>query len=449
MLTDINSCCIMQYGLVSFCALKETLMAKRINKTVKNAIGNKVVLKKGETLRNDGVLMYRYTDEDGKRHSIYAPTIEELRQKEEEINKDKIIGVKASKYYKTVDNAFEEWFELKRGIRSNTNANYLWMYSQYARNSIGRYKIKDIEYRDIRNLYNSLYDNQRLAISTIDSLQNVLRQVFDYAIRQHYITDNPCANAMVEMKKCHNIGGQKHKALTVEEQDRFLSFIYNHDVYNHWYPIFAFMVNTGLRVGEVTGLRWCDVNLHDKIIDVNHTLVYVTENSKSSFRINPPKTRAGKRTITMIPQVVEALEMQAAYLEAHNITCKAVVDGYGDFIFVNKECNVQHQGTLNKALARIIRDANVDALDRDDGTVLLPKFSCHNLRSTFCTRLAEAGVNIRVAMKLMGHGDMKTTLEVYTSVSKEWEKQELDRLNQIVPSPVPKELSDIPDVITS
>ena len=61
----------------------------------------------------------------------------------------------------------------------------------------------------------------------------------------------------------------------MEEQKLFLTFLKNSRQYNHWYPIFALMLGSGLRVGEATGLRWCDVDLEAKEIDVNHTLVYI------------------------------------------------------------------------------------------------------------------------------------------------------------------------------
>lgn len=87
--------------------------------------------------------------------------------------------------------------------------------------------------------------------------------------------------------------------------------------------------------------------------------------------------------------------------------------------------NVQHQGTLNKALRRIIRDCNDGQLEKwKDNMVLLPNFSCHSLRHTFTTRLAEAGVNIKVVQELCGHSRSNVTLDVYTTVTKELKQRE-------------------------
>ena len=93
--------------------------------------------------------------------------------------------------------------------------------------------------------------------------------------------------------------------------------------------------------------------------------------------------------------------------------------------------NVQHQGTLNKAIRRIIRDCNDEVLAKDpDSTVLLPRFSCHTLRHTFTTRMCEAGVNIKVIQDALGHSDISTTLNIYADVTKELRKSEFENLDR-------------------
>lgn len=72
-------------------------------------------------------------------------------------------------------------------------------------------------------------------------------------------------------------------------------------MYNHWYPIFSYMLGTGLRVGEVTGLRWNDVDEKAGFVDINHTLVYYQHADNGCyFGINTPKTKEGERTIPMM-----------------------------------------------------------------------------------------------------------------------------------------------------
>ena len=148
------------------------------------------------------------------------------------------------------------------------------------------------------------------------------------------------------------------------------------------------------------------------------------------FNINTPKTKASNRKIPMIESVKEAFLMEKANQEKTGIKCSAVIDGYSDFIFVNRNGKTQHQGTLNKAIRRIIRDCNDEVLLNDENaTVLLPHFSCHSLRHTFSTRMCEAGINVKVIQDTLGHQDISTTMNIYTDATKEMKKQEFESLD--------------------
>ena len=218
-----------------------------------------------------------------------------------------------------------------------------------------------------------------------------------------------------------------------------MDYLLKTPMYQHWYPIFAIMVGSGLRVGEVTGLRWQDIDLEHGVIDVNHTLVYYAhrivkpgEKKGTYFAINSTKTPASKRKIPMLDFVKEAFKMEQQYQQEAEICCQAIVNGYTNFIFVNRFGNVQHQGTLNKAIRRIIRDCNSEIIEKNtDKTdlILLPHFSCHSLRHTFATRMCEKGVNIKVIQDVMGHTDISTTMNIYTDATKDMKTQAFANLN--------------------
>lgn len=387
------------------------------------------VLKENESQRKDGTYCYRWRTSDHKRHVVYARTLDELREKEQAVLRDKSDGIRTDAQKVTLNDIFDLWVQLKKGLKENTFQNYIYMYEQFVRDDLGLYKIVNLKRSDIRRFYNRLIDGRCLKVATVDNIHTVLHQVIDIAVEDGYLRNNISDNALKELKQSRNLFTEKRKALTIQEQEIFLTFLKSSNMYNHWYPVFALMLGTGLRVGEATGLRWNDVDFENNTLSVNHALVYFKHSQGGCyFAVNTPKTRASERTIPLIDSVKEALELEREYQKMVGIKCNAKVDGFTNFIFVNRFGNTQHQGTLNKALRRIIRDCNQDILDKAKGNepvVLLPKFSCHTLRHTFTTRLCESGMNIKVIQAVLGHADISTTLDVYADVTKDLKKAEM------------------------
>ena len=386
------------------------------------------VLKEGEYQRSSGTYEFKWRDKRGNRHSISAVTLEELREKELDVLRDVLDGVKVDKNNLTVNDMYNSWIQLKRGLKENTFSNYKYMYKMFVEPDFGKNRITDLKRSDVRGFYNFLAEEKHVQINTIDSIHTVLHQVLEIAVEDDYLRYNPSDNALKELKKAVNFEVEKRRALTVSEQEIFEAFLRKKGQYHRWYPVFTVMLWTGMRVGEITGLRWCDIDLEEGSINVNHTLVYFDKRAEErcTFAINTTKTKAGERSIPMLPKVKEAFLMEKEYQRECGVKSESVVDGYRDFIFVNRFGNVQHQGTLNKALRRIIRDCNFEILDKNKkDAIILPKFSNHSLRHTFTTRMCEAGVNIKAMQEILGHADAETTMDIYAEATKELKKSEL------------------------
>lgn len=393
------------------------------------------LLRIGETERTDGYYTFRWTSKDGKRHSVTTSTLEELREKEEEIRRDVSDGIRADSQNVTLNELFGLWKNLKRGLKDNTYQNYCYMYNQFVSEDIGKLCVRKLKRSDVKRFYNKLADERGLKIATIDNIHTVLHQVLELAVEDNYVRNNVSDNLLKELKQTHHFDDGHKRALTVPEQELFLNFLASEKTqYHHWYPIFAVMLGTGMRVGEICGLRWDDIDFENGMIDVNHTLVYYTHAENGCyFGVHTPKTKAGERQIPMLQSVREALEQERTYQEYNRMKCNVSVDGFTNFIFINRFGNLQHQGTLNKALRRIIRDCNDMQLSKGKkNPVLLPNFSCHSLRHTFTTRLVEAGVNIKVIQELCGHSRSDVTLDIYTTVTKELKKREFGNFEEKV-----------------
>ena len=386
------------------------------------------VLKEGEYQRQNGTFEFKWRDRRGKRHSIYAKTLDDLRAKEVDVLRDVLDGIREDKCNVTINDLYNTWVRIKKGLKDNTFQGYKYFYEQFVEQDFGKTKIIDVKKSDIRAFYNYLKEERGLKVATIDSIHTVLHQVLQLGVDDEYLRFNPSDNALKELKTAYD-DADKRRSLTIEEQKLFESFLAQQGPYSRWQPIFTVLLWTGMRVGECCGLRWSDIDLSEGTINVNHTLIYYNHSEGGCyFGINTPKSPAGFRTIPMLPKVRDAFVTEKAFQEEVGIRCTAAVDGYTDFIFVNRFGNVQHQGTLNKALRRIIRDCNFEVMDKNDGKdniVTLPKFSNHTLRHTFTTRMCEAGVNLKAMQEILGHKDVEVTLGIYADATEALKKKEM------------------------
>lgn len=388
-----------------------------------------VVLKEGEYQRANGTYEYKWRDKIGKRKSIYAKTLSELREKEKVIIKNSIEGIDSSNSSLTINDIFITWKNVKRGLKDNTFKNYIYMYQQFVAPKFGLLKLSDIKKSDVRFFYNNLKENQGLKVATIDCVHTVLHQVLELAVDDEYLRFNPSDNALKELKVAYRNETPKKKSMTVDEQEIFENFLFSSNEYKRWYPIFIVMLWTGMRVGEVTGLQWKDIDFENNLINVNRTLVYYSKGKglSNKYAINTPKTRAGKRTIPMMKKVKDALIMEKQMQKIFEIKCCDSIDGLCDFVFLNRFGKVHNNGTLNKALRRIVRDCNLALIDKNKSTnlVLVPHLSNHIFRHTFTTRLNEQNINTKAMQSILGHSDISTTMDIYVDATQDFNIEQM------------------------
>lgn len=222
-------------------------------------------------------------------------------------------------------------------------------------------------------------------------------------------------------------------ALTEKQQEAFVTFTANNPVYSHWLPLFTFLLGTGCRIGEAIGIRWEDIDFKAGTISINHNLIYrIQDNGKCEFHVTTPKTEKGKRIIPMLDEVRKAL-LKEKELEFVNGKSKVVIDGYTDFIFKNRFGNVHTPMTINRAIKRIYTLYNKEEQDKakkeNREPLLIPHFSVHVMRHTFCTRFCENETNVKVIQEIMGHSDISTTMNIYNHATEDKKKEAINNLN--------------------
>ena len=392
------------------------------------------VLREGESYRkSDGRYMFRYLSSDGKRHTIYDRDLNTLREKEKRIARDLTMGIRIGEENVTLNDIYEMWKKDKNTLKQTTKGNYVYMYEHFVKDEFGKRKLKDIRKSDVRRFYNSLLDAKRLKVNTLDSIHTVVHQLFNLAVDDLYIRMNPSDGVMGECKRVYNMDIPKKHALTIPQQEAFIKYVGSVPKYKHWKPLFTFFLGTGCRVSEVVGLRWEDVHMEEGYIDINHNMVYYQrDEGKCYFSVTTPKTEAGTRIIPMLPEVKQALLDEKAYQKEAELVCMANIDGYTDFIFLNRFGNPHNPQTINRTIKRIslaYNEEEMEAAEKNEREpVLLPPFSCHNLRHTFCTRYCENETNLKVIQEIMGHKDIATTMEIYAEATKDAKVKSFENL---------------------
>ena len=395
-------------------------------------------LRRGETQRKDGRYVFSYTTPYKKRVNVYGKTLEELREKEKRFERDRLEGIDTYVAGKSSLNfVFDKYISTKTELRSTTRTNYLYMYNRFVRNSFGNSPIREIKYSDVLLFYHSLLYDKGMLINTLESIHSVIHPTLELAVRDNIIRNNPSDGVMAEIKK-KNI--KKHSsmrhALTLEQQVAFIRYVTNSPIFYRWGPLFTVMLGTGGRVGEIIGLRWDDVDMENRMIEINHSVTYYprSDNSyKCEYEVSLPKTEAGIRTIPMLDEVYEALLEEKYYQEESGFD-QVVINGMTGFIFQNRFGYLHNPAAINRAIKRIVDNYNAEEIVKAEKAkrkpIILPYFSCHILRHTFCTRFCENETNIKVIQSIMGHADIQTTYDIYAEVTDLKKKESFEELSK-------------------
>ena len=386
------------------------------------------VLRTGECQRADGRYSYSYTDRNRKRHTVYGKDLIEIRKKEQQIRRDLEDGLDPQRAERvTVNEVYDSYIKQKYDLKATTRARYIYTYDHYVRETFGKRKLVKVCYSDVREFYYSLMLQQGLSPSVVDNVHSQLHPAFQMAVRNGAIRINPAAGVLGEIKRSHMWVKSKRRSLTVPEQKAFMNYLYTNHQYQGFKPVITVLIGTGMRIGECLGLRWQDLDFENRIIDINHNLVHCrVDDSGNNYHINTPKTEAGCRRIPMISEVYEAF-LEEFQIQQITGFCTQEIDGYSGFVFASSKGTVTLSSEVNNAIHSIIADYNNEEAARAKTEkrepLLLPDFSAHHLRHTFCTRFCENESNLKVIQSVMGHKDIQTTMDIYADCTEDKKKE--------------------------
>lgn len=393
------------------------------------------LLERNERQRPDGRYEFRYIDSFGKKHSVYSWRLtksdrapngrisrESLREIEKRVLRDLDDGVITDNTV-TVEDYYHKCFDNRPDLRAGTKKIYGSAYECYIKNKFGNMRICKITENQIKNYYTELILSGTLKISRLATINRVLDEIFKVAVKDNLIKKEPNRNILSYVKKVANETPEKRHSLTYDEEKYIIKCCKEQNVYKKYYPFVIFLLGTGCRVGEAMGLMWEDCDFANNVIYIRHNLQMTARKDDSwSPELVPPKTKAGERTIPMLPVVRDALFEEKKKQEIFG-SCVESVSGFDNFVFINDKRRPFTQAAVT-AFLRGIRSKACKLY----GCEIRP-FSAHNLRHTFCSRLCEQETDLKIIQEIMGHSSISTTMDIYNEVSEERKQESFKNLN--------------------
>lgn len=376
----------------------------------------------GQT-RSDGSLT---TDTFGKPQFVYSwklvPTDKTpagkrddiaLREKEKEIQKDLDDGIDHIGKKMTVCQLYAKQIRHRANVRHGTKQGRKQLMRILQEDKLGACRIENVKLSDAKEWALRMKE-KGYGFKTINNHKRSLKAAFYTAIQDDCIRKNPFdfqLNTVLEDDT------EPKEPLSPTQEAAFLSFVQHDKVYQKYYDEIIILLGTGLRISELCGLTEADIDLDKQLINVDHQLLKIAD---VGYYVETPKTKSGNRVIPMSEKVLEAFQR---VLNKRKYVQPVILEGYTKFLFLNRNGLPKVAVNYESMFRGLVRKYNKTQ------KVALPKvMTPHTLRHTFCTTLANAGMNPKALQYIMGHSNINMTLNYYAHTTSETSITEMKRL---------------------
>lgn len=349
----------------------------------------------------NGTYFGRFVDKFGKRRTKRSKKIQEVKQWladatyiDEHSDLDQAPDM-------LVDAWFDYWIGIKKQtVRPNTVRNYSERYERNIRGVIGSKLLTEIKPVHCQKIFSNMAE-EGYKTTTIYQTRITLFNMLEFAKENDVLIVNPCKKSLKS-----NMGkpSEKKEALTIDVQKKFLGAVVGYSYENQY----RFVLQTGLRTGEMIGLKWSDIDFKNRTMKIERTMEY--RYKVGEWRIGPPKSQAGYRTVPLTEEAVRILENQ----RKKNQSLKIIPMEWKDFVFLCRKGTPVKNSTYDTGLFKYCDRAGI------------PRFSMHVLRHTFATRCIEAGMKPKTLQKILGHSNIGITMNLYVHITEDEKHREID-----------------------
>ncbi|WP_336774248.1 site-specific integrase [Paenibacillus sp. MMO-58] len=311
----------------------------------------------------------------------------------------------------TVETFLRRWLETERKfeVDETTHYNNMLYFKNHIIPRIGHYKMQKLDAFICQEFINAMH-RENYARNTIDRVTTILKKAFDRAIDYRIIKEN-----VMRKTKLPKRVKLEQKYWTAAQATEFLSFTRQ----ARYFIVYALALFTGMRQGEILGLRWQDIDFEKKTLQVNQTLT----NYGKSLKFGA-KTVSGVRTISLPDKLIEfLLEHRKFYEETINEIKNQLGKDFVDYdlvVFNYSTGGTVFPSNLTKTYIKDVKGSG------------LPHIPFHSLRHTHATMLIEQNVNVKLISERLGHSKIAVTLDVYSHVTPNMQHEVASQLDQII-----------------
>ena len=388
-------------------------------------------LPKGIYQRKDGRYEARALI-DGVSIQLYNFNLKQLKIDFENAKEEARKGVDKKLSNITLDEWFDEWFERYK-IPKIKETSITPMKTKYKSNFgrlIGNMKVSEIRNMDIQGVINTMQKEGKATSSMRDALGRV-RECLESAKNNRIISENPCFDITVPWEN----KTKERRFLSQDEQNRFLL-----QVENNWYKeMFYVMFLTGMRIGEVGGLKWDDVDFKNKCININRSLSCQYHEGIKTIRLTTPKTHNSYRKIPFMGEVEEMLLSQKKKQDKLRKELGKRYRSDGDFVdlvFVTSMGSPVLRYHAEKECKKVVKAINeqeaFESVKEQREPIIFKDVYPHAIRHTFCSRCFQLNMNPKVVQALMGHQHYSTTIDIYTHVMEQDISNEICKMESAI-----------------